>query len=133
MRDDAGDLASPRRRHVDRARLPPAELEELGAAVVAQRRPGPGGEHLREELPQPRQGRMPDRVDAAMDAVQRTALDPVRDAAGTQPRGAELCRRDDAVLPLREGRKRAVDGGWGRVFRCDRARSPHPPNPRRSG
>jgi hypothetical protein len=53
---------------------------------------------------------MADRVDTAMNGMQSTASQTMRDRAPAEPEGDELRPRDHSVLTLRDGRNPRVQG-----------------------
>jgi hypothetical protein len=69
------------------------------------------GQHRRETAPAPRDERGPDRVDAAVKAVQPPPLDPPAHRETIEPERLELREAHDAMLPRRELRGAAI--GWG--------------------
>ena len=70
--------------------------------------PGPGGEHGGHEEAVARQPSVPDRVDALMDAVQRSASEPILDRPPGEPQPGKLGARHDAVLARGELRDRDI-------------------------
>jgi hypothetical protein len=107
--------SSPRRgadppgdREVD-ARSGWAEKAPMGACgAVAQDGIGADGQQGRRKATLPGEKSMTDRVDPAMNAVNASAADASVDRPPIEPQPAQLAAADDAVLPIRERRNRAV-------------------------
>jgi len=96
--------------NVDRTVEGAEESPEHGCGSVAEDGSLAAGENRRHEAAVQAQAAMPDRVDAAMDAVQLSAVDSVSNRPRAQARGFELSARNYSVLPSSEGGNLGVGG-----------------------
>jgi hypothetical protein len=104
--------AGARHRDVDDHRRAGAQAPQRAGGRVAEHGFGPGGEHGRHPAATARQDRVPHRVHAAMQSVEPTHTDPIRDCVVVDAEHVQLPARDDAVLAGRERRDLTIRRGW---------------------
>ena len=87
-----------------------ADLPQLRRRVVAENGTGARGKHGGQHLALARKRAVADGVHALVAAMEEPTLGPLADAVVRQPRGDQLVRLDDSVLPFREPRDLGVEG-----------------------
>src|SRR4051794_15590783 len=104
MDAEAGVRAGPGRRDgdLDEALLPRLEAPQRGGRGVAQARARAARLHRGHEASFQREVGVPDGVDAVVDAVQATTMDPHRHVVLVEPTPAQLSRRDHPPILSRE-------------------------------
>jgi hypothetical protein len=104
------------RSHMHRNRPRRDQPEQPSGRVMAQQRPRSGGQHRRQALPMQREVRVPDCVDAAMEAMQPPGSHPSADGPMGVAESPQLPDRDNTMLPA---------GQSGQLLARRRAFGPH--------
>jgi hypothetical protein len=79
-----------------------ADVPQCSRAAVAEHRPGPAGQHGGQPAAARRRTRVPDRVDAAVDAVETAGVEAVLHGVARAAEVDQLPARDDPVLEFGE-------------------------------